>query len=73
MRILYFGSDVTHKKEQGRIQDLKKEGAQWLCGLAPKIILANLGNFLKNLGQKGVGMRPPLESRREDKEKEVST
>ena len=43
---------------QGRIQDLKKEGAQWLRGLAPKTFLANLGDFLKNLGQKGVGVRP---------------
>ena len=43
---------------QGRIQDFKKEGAQWLLGLAPKTFLANLGDFLKNLGQKGVGVRP---------------
>ena len=44
---------------QGRIQDLKKEGAQWLRGLAPNTFLANLGDFLKNFGQKGVGVRPP--------------
>ena len=27
-------------------------------GGAPKTFLANLGDFLKNLGQKGVGVRP---------------
>ena len=48
----------TFRIPQGRIQDLKKEGAQWLRGLAPKTFLANLEDFLKNLGQKGVGLRP---------------
>ena len=43
---------------QGRIQDLKKEGAQGVRGLAPKIFLANLGDFSKNLAQKGMGVRP---------------
>ena len=43
---------------QGRIQDLKKEGAQWLRGLAPNTFLAKLGDFLKNFRQKGVGVRP---------------
>ena len=38
---------------QGRIQDLKKEGAQWPGGLGPKTFLANLGDCLKNSGQKG--------------------
>ena len=46
--------------DQGRIQDLKMEGAQGVRGLVPKIFLANLGDFLKNLAQKGVGWRPPL-------------
>ena len=44
---------------QGQIQDLKKEGAQGVQGLAPEIFLANLRDFLKNLAQKGVGVRPP--------------
>ena len=44
---------------QGRIQDLKKEGAQGVRGLAPKAFLANSGDFLNNLAQKGVGVRPP--------------
>ena len=43
---------------QGRNQDLKKEGVHGIRGLAPKIFLANLGDFLKNLAQKGVGVRP---------------
>ena len=34
---------------------LKKEGVQWVRGLAPKIFLANLGDFLKKIGAKGVG------------------
>ena len=37
------------------MQDLKKEGVQ---GLAHKSFLANLGDFLKNLALKGVGVRP---------------
>ena len=44
---------------QGRIQDLKKEGVQWLRRLAPKTFLANLGDFVQNVGQKGVSVRPP--------------
>ena len=48
---------------QRRIQDLKKEGAQVAQGLAPNIFLANLGDFLNNLAQKGVGVRPPLDPR----------
>ena len=44
------------KSLQGRIQDLKKKGAQWVLGARSKDFLAN---FLKNLGQKGVGVRPP--------------
>ena len=43
---------------QGRIQNLKKEGAQWLRGLAPNTFLAKLGDFSKNFRQKGVGVRP---------------
>ena len=46
-------------RAQGRIQDLKKEGAQWLRGPAPKTFLVKSGDFLNNLGQKGVGVRPP--------------
>ena len=46
------------RNRQGRIQDLKKEVAQWLRWLAPKTFLAKLGDFLKNLGQKGVCVRP---------------
>ena len=42
---------------QERIQDLKKEGAQGVRGLTLKNFLANLGDFLKNLAQKGVGVR----------------
>ena len=38
----------------GADSGFKKEGAQWLRGLAPNTFLANLGDFLKNLGQKGV-------------------
>ena len=33
----------------GRIQDLKKE---------VRVFLANLGDFLKNMAHKGVGVRP---------------
>ena len=40
------------------MQDLKKEGAQWLRGLASNTFLANLGDFLRNFGQRGVGVRP---------------
>ena len=45
---------------QGRIQDLKKEGAQGVRGLAHNIFLSNLGDFLKNSAQKWVGVRPLL-------------
>ena len=44
--------------QQGRIHDLKKEGAQGVWGLNPKIFLAHFGDFLKKLAQKGVGVRP---------------
>ena len=37
----------------------EKGGGAGVQGLAPKIVLANLMDFLKNLAQKGVGMRPP--------------
>ena len=50
------------------IQDLKKEGAQGVRWFAPKIILANLGDLLNNLVQKGMGVRPlspPLDPRLE--------
>ena len=50
---------MTSHSYQGRIQDLKKEGAQWLQGVTPSTFSASLGDFLKNLGQKGVGVRPP--------------
>ena len=43
---------------QGRIQDLKKEGCTGFGGSLPRFFLANLGDFLKNLAQKGVGVRP---------------
>ena len=49
--------------KQGRIQDLKKESAQGVRGLAQRFFLANLGDFLKSLAQKGVGVRPPLDPR----------
>ena len=54
---------------QGWIQDLEKEGAQGVRGLAPQYLLANLGDFLKNLAQKAVGkcpLRPPLDPRLPD-------
>ena len=41
---------------QGRIQDLKKEESQRVSRITPK---ANLGDFLKNLAQKGVAVSPP--------------
>ena len=34
----------------------EKEGAQRIRGLVPKFFLANLGDFLKNLAQKRVGV-----------------
>ena len=43
---------------QGRIQDLKKEEAQVARGRVFRHIWANLGDFLKNLAQKRVGVRP---------------
>ena len=36
----------------------EKGGAQWVRGRAPKTFLNKLGDNLKNLGQKGVGVRP---------------
>ena len=45
---------------QGWIQDLKKEGAQGVRGLA-HMFLANLGDFLKKMAQKWAGVRPPLD------------
>ena len=47
------------RSPQGQIQDLKQEGAQGVRGLAPKIFLANLGDFSKYLAQKKVGRAPP--------------
>ena len=44
--------------KQGRIQDLKKEGAQKVRGRDFRHVWANLGDFLKNLAQKVVGVRP---------------
>ena len=41
----------------------EKGGGAGESGACPKIYLANLGNFLKNLTQKGVGVRPPLNPR----------
>ena len=46
-------------KRQGRIQDLKKEGAHWLRGLTPKPFLANFRGFFKGLGAKRGGRAPP--------------
>ena len=43
---------------QGRIQDLKKEGAQRLRRLAPRIFLVNLGLF-KEIDAKRGGRAPP--------------
>ena len=51
---------VCHNRFQGRIQDLKKKGAQGDRGNVPKTFLANLGDFLKSFAQKGVGVGPPL-------------
>ena len=45
---------------QGRIQDLKKEGAQWLRGLAPNTFLAKLGDFFKNFRIRAWHCRPTL-------------
>ena len=43
----------------GRIQDLKKEGAQGIRGLVFKLFLANLGDF-QEIGAKRSGRaRPP--------------
>ena len=42
---------------------MKKEWEHGVMGLAPDIFLANLGDFLKKLAQKGVGVRPPLDPR----------
>ena len=56
---------IVIKERQVRIQDLKKEGRRGF-GCSPPILLANLGDFLKNLAQKGVGvrpLRPPLDPR----------
>ena len=44
---------------QGRILDCKKEGAQEVRGLTPKIYWANLRDFLKNLKKKGWACAPP--------------
>ena len=44
------------RSPQGRIQDLKKEGAQ---GVPPKIFSVNLGDFSKYLAQRELGVRPP--------------
>ena len=47
---------------QGRFQDLKQEA--YSSGARTNICLANLGDVLKNLAQKGVGVRaPPLDPR----------
>ena len=37
----------------------EKGGAQWVRRRALKTFLNKLGDFLKNLGQKRVGVRPP--------------
>ena len=65
-----FGQLVCHvtvnSARQGRIQDLKKEGAQKVRGRDFRHILANLGDFLRNLVQNGVGVHPlcpPLDPR----------
>ena len=51
--------ELSSRSPQGLIQDLKKEGAQGVRGLATKIFLANLGDFSKYLAQKELGVRPP--------------
>ena len=48
----------TSGYNQGRIQDLKKEGAQVARGRVFRHIKANLRDFLKNFAQKRVGVRP---------------
>ena len=61
---LLTNSDGITNADQGRIQDLEKEGAQGVWRLAPMILLAHFGDFLKNLAQKRVGVRlpaPPLD------------
>ena len=50
---------VYYCDRQGRIQDLKKEG------LGGEFL--NIGDFLKNLTQKRVGVRPPLDPRLTEK------
>ena len=45
---------------QGRFRDLKQEVSS---GARTNICLANLADVLKNLAQKGVGVRPPLDPR----------
>ena len=46
--------------QQGRIQDLKKEGRRGSGGSPPRF-LTHFGDFLENLAQKGVGVRPHLD------------
>ena len=50
-----FRVTATQPTMQGRIQDLKKEEVR---GLKPIFSFYNLGDFLKNLAQKGVGVHP---------------
>ena len=51
-------TSTVYHCQQGRVQDLKKEGAQGVRGLACNSFFANLGDFLKNLALKAVGVRP---------------
>ena len=61
--VLVLSSVYICYYQQGRIQNLKKEGAQVARGRVFRHIQANLGDFLKNLAQKRVGVRPPLDPR----------
>ena len=51
-----FPVTATQPTMQGRFQDLKKECGS---GALTNICLANLGDFLKNLAQKGEGACAP--------------
>ena len=56
-----FPVTATQPTMQGRFQDLKEECGS---GALTNICLANLGDFLKNLAQKGGGAcAPPLDLR----------
>ena len=57
-----FQVTATQPTMQGRFQDSKKECGSSALSLT-NICLANLGDFLKNLAQKGGACAPPLDLR----------